>query len=301
MRTRLVLILPLILAALSARAEACSQCLCGMPFPADVLGGVVPNQLSYGLEERYLSKSNALEEAPGVEEEREHRVAAFGLWRAGNRIALLGRVPFNVKEITLKPTDEAETRETTRGIGDSELLLMAGLFQSTGPRPLMVGLVLGGTAPTGSSDKKGPDGERLDAHLQPGIGAWSGTAGVHVAVASSAGVWDLSLLGRASDINEHGYQYGSAALYNAGFITRAWRGAQLLAQVNGRAARRDRFEDGSPGENTGGTVTYLSPGLRWSGDLGLALEGAVQIPIAQSLYGDQTEHTTARFSLSIAR
>ena len=55
--------------------------LCGTPFPSDVLGGVVPTQFTYGLEERYLSKSNALDEGPGEEQEGEHGVAAFALWR----------------------------------------------------------------------------------------------------------------------------------------------------------------------------------------------------------------------------
>jgi len=33
---------------------------------------------------------------------------------------------------------------------------------------------------------------------------------------------------------------------------------------------------------------------------GLVLEAAMQIPVAQALYGVQTEHTTARVSLAMA-
>jgi hypothetical protein len=54
------------------------------------------------------------------------------------------------------------------------------------------------------------------------------------------------------------------------------------------------------GENTGGTVIYAAPGARWVSSFGLVLEGAVQIPFAQALYGGQTEHTTARVSLAMA-
>jgi hypothetical protein len=69
--------------------------MCGAPFPADVLGGVVPSHLTYGLEERYLSKENAMSEEPGMEEQNEHRLAAIALWRAANRLALLARAPYN--------------------------------------------------------------------------------------------------------------------------------------------------------------------------------------------------------------
>ncbi len=301
MRSRLILVLTLLGAGCSGRAMACSQCMCGTPFPAVVLGGVVPTQLSYGLEERYLSKSSGLDDGPGIEEEREHRVAAFALWRPLNGIALLGRMPYNFKEVTSRPTDEIASTATSRGWGDAELLVLAGVLRTNGRLPVSVGLVAGGTAPTGSNNATTSGGQRLDAHLQPGSGAWSGTTGLHIALSTPGGTWDASVLDRASGESSHGYRYGNVALYNAGFTSRSWMGAQLVAEVNGRAARRDRLEDGTVGEHTGGMVTYLSPGVRWSGAFGVTLEGAVQVPIAQSLYGVQTEHTTGRLTLTLGR
>ena len=53
--------------------SACSQCMCGMPFPPDALGGPVPQALWLGLEDHYLSKENGLEDADGLELEQEHR------------------------------------------------------------------------------------------------------------------------------------------------------------------------------------------------------------------------------------
>jgi hypothetical protein len=275
--------------------------MCGTPFPSDLLGGIVPMQFSYGIEERYLSKENALEEVPGSEKEREHRIAGFAMWRPLDRLALLGRLPYNIKEIKEHAEGEQEIIETSQGLGDAEVLAMVGVLHRPGPTSVMLGLVVGGTAPTGSSHAQNDEGERLDAHLQPGTGAWSGTAGLHVAVTAKSGVWDASVLGRANTKNSHGYRYGDAVLYNAGYTSRGWRGVQLLAQINGRSAARDRFEDATMGENTGGTATYASPGLRWNTGVGLALEGAIQIPVAQSLYGDQTEHATGRLTLSMSR
>jgi hypothetical protein len=285
---------------IAPRAYTCSQCLCGTPFPADLLGGVVPLQLRYGFEERYLSKANALDESPGSEREREHRIAGFALWRPTNRIALLGRLPYNVKQITESPAGEVETTQRAQGLGDLELQVLVGLVQSPGPRPRFVGVVAGFEAPTGASDVS-RGGERLDAHLQPGTGAWSGTGGIHAGLARRAGLLDASILGRANGTNAHGYHYGHVLLYNAGYTSPSRRGWELLAQLNGRTAARDRLEDGTLGENTGGTVVYAAPGARWRSGIGVTLEAAAQIPVLEELNGDQDEHATLRIALSVDR
>lgn len=274
--------------------------MCGTPFPSDVLGGIVPTQFSYGFEERYLSKSNALDEGPGDEREREHRVAAFGLWRPQNRLALLGRVPYDWKTVSSRPLGGAVDDQSSSGLGDAELLVLAGLVQGGGACPA-VGLVAGVTAPTGSNVVRDASGARLDAHLQPGSGAWSGTVGVHLSRPAAYGTWDASLLGRANGTSPHGYRYGNTLLYNAGFISRSWRSLRLVTEINGRSALRDRQEDETIGDNTGGTVFYAAPGVRWQSGFGLALEGGVQVPFVQNLFGTQTEHTTGRLTLTISR
>jgi hypothetical protein len=275
--------------------------MCGTPFPADALGGVVPAHFTWGLDERYLSKSNALDSGPGEEQEREHRVAAYGLWRPLNRLALVARVPYAIKEITTRPQGDEQTIDRSHGLGDAELLAMVGVVRMNGRLPVTVGVVGGVGAPTGASELKDGSGERLDAHLQTGIGAWTGTGGINMTVATHPGIWEASVLGRASGTNSHGYRYGSVLLYNAGLTSRAWNSTRFLLQLNGRVAAKDRLEDGTPGENTGGSVLYVAPGARWVSTLGLSVEAALQIPVAQSLYGTQTEHTTARLSLAINR
>ncbi len=296
-----ILFLVALTAGYARETSACSQCMCGTPFPADVLGGVVPARLTWGLEERYLSKSNALDEGPGTEDEREHRVAAFALWRPLDRVVLVGRVPYAVKQITTRPQGESATVARSRGLGDAELLAMMGVVHGAGRHPLSLGLVAGIAAPTGANDLKDAGGDRLDAHLQAGTGAWSGTGGLNLGRPVAAGVWEASVLGRNNGTNAHGYHYGHALLYNAGFASGAHDGLRLLLQLNGRSAGRDRLEDGITGVNTGGTVVYAAPGARWVSGFGLSLEAALQIPVVQSLYGDQTEHTTARLSLALSR
>jgi hypothetical protein len=176
-----------------------------------------------------------------------------------------------------------------------------GLAHTNGAHPVVFGLVLGITAPTGSNDKRDDSGVRLDAHLQPGSGAWSGTSGFNFAVTLGGGIVDASVLGRVNGMSAHDYRYGNVLLFNSGYTSPAGHGLRLLAQVNGRSAKRDRLEDGAVGENTGGTVVYVSPGARWQTGFGLDIEGAVQIPVIESLYGDQDEHATARLAFSMSR
>jgi len=302
MRSKLLIVLvPLLAALVASQSRACSQCMCGAPFPADALGGVQPSQLRFGLEDRYLSKSNALDEAPGTEQEREHRISGYALWRASDRVALLARLPYNVKRITAAPLGEAASTETSKGLGDAELSGLIGLARSSGTHAAVLGMVLGVAAPTGSSNAKDPLGQRLDAHLQPSTGAWSGTAGVNIGAALVRGMVDGSVLVRANGTNSHGYRYGNAVLFNVGYTSPATHDVRLLAQVNGRSASRDRLEDGTMGENTGGTVVYLSPGVRWQTGLGVDFEGGVQIPVVESLLGVQDEHTTGHIALSVSR
>jgi hypothetical protein len=283
----------------ASAAFACSQCMCGTPFPSDALGGVVPMEYRFGLEERFLSKSNGLEGGElGEEEEQEHHVSGFGVWRPTNRLALLGRVPYVVKEITESPLGGAETVGRASGLGDIGATALVGLarLRTTGS----LALVLGVTAPTGDNNVS-ENGERLDAHLQPGIGAWSGSTGFNFSLPLARGTFEVSTLGRWSGTNDHGYRYGNVALYNLGYTSPERGGFALLAQINGRSADRDRFEDGTMGEHTGGTVIYASPGVRWFAPNGVSIEAAVQIPFVENLYGIQDEHTTARFALSYGR
>jgi hypothetical protein len=210
-------------------------------------------------------------------------------------------VPYAVKELRATPLGEATQVETSHGLGDAEVLALVGLSHSAGAHPLTVGLVIGGTLPTGSNNVPDEAGDRLDAHLQPGTGAWSGTAGMNVALGLGAGAVTASVLGRANSGNAHGYRYGDAILFNAGYTTPARSGWRLLAQVNGRSAGRDRFEDGTLGGNTGGTVLYAAPGALWEISSGLAIEGVVQIPVYKSLLGEQDEHTTGRLAVTLSR
>lgn len=69
-------------------------------------------------------------------------------------------------------------------------------------------------------------------------------------------------------------------------------------QGNGRSARRDD-DDGISGENTGGSVLYASPMARVYTSVSIVLEAGAQFPVLSALNGEQEEHATARFALSL--
>ena len=283
-------------------ALACSQCMCGMPFPPDALGGPAPRALRAGFEEQYLSKQNALEDTPGVEREREHHVGASALARVSSRVLLLGRLPYVFKQITTEPVGAAGSIARTSGLGDAELLTLVKLHEfPLGDRAALLSLVGGTRIPTGANQLKSADGARLDEHLQPGTGAWSGLAGADLTLPLTAGRLDLNASYRVNAENPEHYRYGNALLYNAGFARRVRSVLELSLQINGRLAQQDHLADGTLGRNSGGSVLYAAPAARWFAGPGVMLEAGAQLPVASALKGEQQEHATARFAVSLAR
>ena len=127
-------LLPAVLAALALAApgtvRACSQCLCGSPTPAGYLLESEGSTWSYGFEDHYLSKSNALDEGPGQESQREHRLAAFALFRPDQRWSFRARAPYVIKTNTKSSEGETERQARSHGFGDAELQGRIDLFSS---------------------------------------------------------------------------------------------------------------------------------------------------------------------------
>lgn len=294
-----------LVALLPARASACSQCLCGDPFPSTAFGAPVPATFRFGVESRLLSKRNGLgEDGPGTESEREQRVAPFVLWNVAPRLVVTARQPFAFKRLAERPDGGAETVATSRGFGDGELLarfraVNLGMGERGGRG--YVALLAGVTAPTGRNGLRGADGERLEEHLQTGSGAWSGTAGVDLAWPAPHALLEANLHARVNGANEAGFRYGNAVLFDVGATSRLEGAWQLVAQVNGRIAQEDRLDaSGARDPESGGAVLYAAPAARWYTAAGLVLEGGLQVPIAQALDGAQREHVTGRIAVSLA-
>jgi len=297
---RIVLAL-LLLTGSTAIAQACSQCMCGSPLPAAYLWGAEPDHFRFGVEERYLSKANALDEEPGMEQESEHRVSAYGLWRPAEPLLLLGRLPYSFREQIQRPLDGTEATTRHNGLADAELTSVWRAWQPwVGEgRRATVSLIGGVIVPTGSNHARDDEGVRLDEHLQTGAGAWRGSFGGIAVAPVGVGTVEIDAQERWNGTNDFDYHYGNTFLANAGYTSRVYGSFQLLAFANARSALRD--EDGAAfAPNTGGTMIYASPALRYWGKGGWIADLAVQVPVVSNLYGIQEEHTTARLGISFA-
>jgi hypothetical protein len=286
--------------AVAGEARACSQCLCGSPTPPGFLLNTTNGHFSYGLEERYLNKANGLEGgAPGEERQYENRIAGLGIYRPRPNLALQARLPYVFKNNTEAAAGEEEVVTRTSGIGDADVLarwdaVSHGDMMSS--KRSVLGLVAAASAPTGAHEEKDANGDRLDAHLQPGTGAWSAQGGLAFDDVRSATAWTASVMGRVNSTDAHGFHYGNAMLFNAGVARTLNATWQAALELNGRSAVKDKSGD-EEDPNSGGTLMYATPSVIWSGFAPLAIDLMVQIPVVQSLYGDQTEKTTARLAL----
>jgi len=286
-------------------ALACSQCLCGDPFPTTAFGAPVPARVRFGVESRLLSKQNGLAEEPGTESEREQRVAPFVLWNVSRLLVVTARQTYAFKRLAERPDGAPEAVATSHGFGDGELLArLRALDLGAGTRGGRgyVALLAGVSAPTGRNELRAMDGSRLDEHLQTGTGAWSGTGGVDFAWPAPGVLLEANLHGRLNGANAGGYRYGNVVLFDVGGTTRMAGAWQWVARVDVRVAAEDRVDaTGAHDPNSGGAILYAAPGARWFGATGLVFDLGVQFPIAQALDGVQREHATARLAVSLAR
>lgn len=149
-------------------------------------------------------------------------------------------------------------------------------------------------------------GERVEPAATPGTGAWDGMFGAaytvslmpNLALDASA---QYTLRGEA-----HDYRLGNR--FDAG-VALGWRfigGAQsfpqvsLQAEANVRAVAKSDADEGRD-PNTGGTVLFLSPGVRVRFNERAAWTVGVQLPVVQDLNGDQVEtdfRVTSSFNIA---
>lgn len=291
----------LVLLLVPAVSRACSECSCALPFPAATFASVeTARTVRFGIEERLQSKDSATDE--GFEKQREHRVSAFAIARPREGLVLLARMPWVNKRLEERVDDGPAAIDHAQGPGDLEVLARARVLSFGGSRAArgFVSAVGGFVAPTGRNGLVDASGEHLETHLQPGAGAWSGLAGVAAALPAGGSIVEVNLTGRWNGENGEGYRYGSALLYHATATSPALGAWRLMLGLDGRSAARDRVAaDGTTDPNSGGSVLYIAPGVRVTPVPQLVLEAGAQVPVAESLFGVQDEHATARIALSL--
>jgi hypothetical protein len=291
------------LAALIPAANACSICRCGDPtFNALGKDVVSAGGWRFALDWEHFSKTQgAADERDSVVEQRYTAVAAYTL---ADRVLLVARIPYSDHTLTETEGGDAE-RTHTSGLADPEIYgqvrLWSSQFQGDLGRRASLSATLGVKTDWGVNDASRA-GERLDEHAQPGTGStdyFVGLSGYYLIDRKSA--LFASVQNRVPGSNDLDYRYGRIYLANLAYERKLSETVDTVLELNYRHAERDRIDSsGALDGDTGGSVLYLTPRVLFNVGGGVVLRAAVQVPIAEDLYGTQSEKTVYNIGVTYA-
>jgi hypothetical protein len=289
--------------AMASKAPACSICRCG-DAAFNALGTNIFSAGAFRLAVDWdrISKS----QGPPDESEStlQNSVTATLSYSFGESVNLVARVPYTFSSLSTSEGDAPETLDT-RGFSDPEFFVWVRLWASDlAPgvgRRAWVSAQVGVKTPWGQDDLKGPDGERLDQHAQPGTGAsavFAGLGGFYLLDPRSSAYGSVQY--RWPGTNAYGYQYGQIFLANFGFERKLGSAVDAALELNYRWAGKDTVDDeGELDPNTGGALLYVTPRILVHLGSGLVARAAVLIPTFKNLNGYQTERAVVTAGLTL--
>jgi hypothetical protein len=282
-------------------AQACSICRCGDPtFNALGKDVVSANGWRFALDwERFAKTQGAPEAQDSVVEQRYTAVMAYTV---ADRVLLVARVPYSEHTLTERDGPDVERTETS-GLADPEIYAQVRLWSSPFKgdlgRRASISATLGVKTDWGVNDAS-QGGERLDEHAQPGTGStdyFAGLSGYYLFDRQSALFGSVQM--RVPESNDFDYRYGRIFLANVAYERKLTGRVDSVLELNYRHADRDRIDaSGALDADTGGSVLYLTPRVLFHVGGGLVLRVAAQVPLAQSLHGEQDEKTVYNLGLT---
>lgn len=206
-----------------------------------------------------------------------------------------------------------DTHGDSDGVGD---LTVLGQYRFLNSQPINVegAMLVGLKVPTGATGVKDRNGVPFETEHQPGSGSWEPLFGMAVSKRVGLISFDANLLftfaGRGAQRTNLGdrLHYNLAASYRLGNEKSHHHSHEtaehqhlvwdLILEVNGEWQGKQEISN-AVDENSGGSLVYLSPGVRLCGDNGWAATLSVGIPIIEELNGVQHEtDVRAVFGLS---
>ncbi len=266
-----------------------------------------------------LSDGTLLQAGEGVHDLRTIQSYALGLaFGLTTDLMLTVQLPFvrrtGIREAEGNPPD-VEALGNADGLGDLAVLGQYRFFRQGG---LEAAALFGVKAPTGETDARTLEGHPFHAEFQPGSGSWDGLVGFAVTQRLGAWSFDGNLLYAIVTEGTQDTDLGDRLQFNAAVSYRLtslgpgplpmFHGAHSHAagddghhgghrksggpvldavlELNGEWHAKE-VELAIKNENSGGTVIYLSPGLRlsfedWSSFV------SCEIPIVNELNGIQS-------------
>ena len=287
--------------AAAAPANACSICRCG-DATFNALGKDVTSEPGWRFAfdfERFSKTQGADTELESVV---ERRYTAVGAYTIGDRAMLMGRLPYTERTLQERDGSDVEVSHAS-GLGDPEIYGQIRLWSSPlrGDlgRRMSLSAVVGVKTDWGENDMM-RDGVRLDEHVQPATGStdpFIGLSGYYLIDTKSS--LFASVQRRVPGENDFGYRYGRISLVNFAYERKLSDTVDSVVELNYRHAGRDRIDaNGALDPDTGGGVLYVTPRVLLN-VRGLVLRFAAQVPVSESLHGEQREKTV--YNVGITR
>ncbi len=221
-------------------------------------------------------------------------------------LTLSARIPYvrrtDIREGHLEDGEpEAHEHGDSDGVGD---LTLFGQYRFFSANDWDAALLAGLKTPTGETDEKDDDDERFETEHQPGSGSWDPMLGVAVTRRWGRICLDANVLYAFTTEGSQDTTLGDILNYNFAVSTRLnaerkhdhadhvaehshshllW---DLILELNGEWHDRDKVERVSD-RNSGGTLIYLSPGVRLTVHERFAGYMSVGVPIHEASRGEQ--------------
>ncbi|HEV8267941.1 MAG TPA: hypothetical protein VGR00_06900 [Thermoanaerobaculia bacterium] len=310
-----------VVAGMSHAASACSICRCGdATFNSLGMDVFSSGSFRFAVDWERFDKENALseehgvrrrrllhEEEPGKDAEVENRFTATLSYTFGETATAVVRLPWSKRRLTTTTFDEEQvpsaSTSSSSDLSDPEIYALVRLYSTPFEpglgRRTSLSAMAGVKTPWGRNDLR-EGGERLDEHLQAGTGAtdvYGGLSAVYLLDPRSA-IFGSALY-RRTGTNAYEYKFGDVTTASLSYERKLGGIVDSVLSLDYRHASRDRVDaSGTLDENTGGDVVYVGPRILLDLGSGLVARAAAQIPVAQSLYGDQTERAVLNVGLT---
>ena len=196
------------------------------------------------------------------------------------------------------------------GLGDVVVTGQLALLLPRSTYAPFLSFVVGAKLPSGMTNAKNAEGEEAEVSIQPGSGSLDGILGINyrqvlASVPMISGEYTelaltASLTHQMNGKGKKNWRFGNTTIASIGSSYQVNSYASLLFQVNGKfQGFADVGSTGDPGENTGGTWIYASPGFGLRLTETFAATAFVQIPLYQNVHGlQQTSNLNMQIGLS---
>ena len=241
-----------------------------------------------------------------------HSISSLSQWTlttaygVTDRFTIAAQIPFVDRRNILEAEEEDDGEFEIESLGDSDGigdLRLFGVYQfwrdEVGQQSAAV--TVGVKTPTGDDDNSVTGEGRLDTELQPGSGSydpffglaysrkfsqWSFDSNVTYQIATE-GAQDTDLgdfVGANAALSYRLNNLHTHANSSAEHIDVAW---DLVLELNGEWRDKEDI-DGETNDDSGGTLLFLSPGIRATTDFGMSFSLSVGAPIITDLNGLQS-------------